>query len=500
MRSIVLKSLLLTAAWAPVVCLHPARAEVRLPALISDNMVLQQDTRANVWGWADPGELVTVRFAGRSAATAADSEGAWSVQFDALPAGATGDLTISGTNTRIIKNVLVGEVWLCAGQSPMGVPVRAIHQGAGELGQADIPRLRVFTVDKAASHFPSLRCEGSWQICTPQNARDFSATGYFFGRELMKQLDSPVGLIVATDGDAPAENWTPETALRADPRLATVIDGGSVQKPQAKPLEPTPAAPVRPAKDLGPTQTGPASLFNGMIAPLTPYTIQGALWHPGEADIRQAHRHRRLFPALIVSWRQAWGREFPFLFLQLGGTGPEPQHPHAPPEESQRAELREAQRLALDLRHTAMAVSVDLAEGIPPKNRREIGRRLALAAAATVYYRETPYSGPMLSSSQEELGKIRLSFRNARNLRPADGGKLKGFAIAGEDGRFVWADAQIEGDHVMVSHPRIPKPTAVRYGWADNPDCNLINGDGLPASPFRSDWLVGLGSGSGAVP
>jgi sialate O-acetylesterase len=147
-----------------------------------------------------------------------------------------------------------------------------------------------------------------------------------------------------------------------------------------------------------------------------------------------------------------------------------------------------------------MAVSVDLAEGIPPKNRREIGRRLALAAAATVYYRETPYSGPMLSSSQEELGKIRLSFRSARNLQPADGGKLKGFAIAGEDSRFVWADAQIEGDHVMVSHPLIPKPTAVRYGWADNPDCNLINGDGLPASPFRSDWLEGLGSGGGAVP
>lgn len=507
MRSILLKSLLLTAALVPVALQHAARAEVKLPALISDNMVLQQEARANVWGWADPGELVTVWFADRSVTTVADSEGAWSVQFEALTAGTTGDLTISGGKTRItggktriIKNVLVGEVWVCAGQTPMEVTVRAIDQGTGELSQADLPKLRMFTVEKAASHLPSNRCEGRWQVCTPQNARDFSATGYFFGRELMQHLDSPVGLILATAGDAPAENWTPEEALRADPQLAKVFDGGPSQKSRAEPVKPTTGAPVPAEQDLGATQTGPASFFNGMIAPLTPYTIQGALWQPGAADIRQAHRHRRLFPALIASWRQAWGRELPFLFLQLGGTVPEAQERNAPPRESKWAELREAQRLTLDLRHTAMAVSIDLAEGIPPKDRQEIGRRLALAAAATVYYRETSYSGPMLSSSQEELGKIRLSFLHARNLQAADGGKLKGFAIAGEDGRFVWADAQIDGDHVMVSHPLIPQPAAVRYGWADNPDCNLINEDGLPASPFRTDWLEGLGSGQTAVP
>jgi sialate O-acetylesterase len=474
------------AAWQP-----PARAEVTLPALISDNMVLQQESRANVWGWADPGELVTVRFAGRSVATAADSDGNWSVQFEGLTAGTTGDLTISGGNTRTIKNVLVGEVWVCAGGPALKIPLRATHEGAREARLADFPQIRMFTVGNTASDLPQTHCAGRWQVCTPQNVAEFPATGYFFSRTFIEQIDSPVGLILAAAGDAPAEHWIPERTLRADPRLATVFEQWQAKELQALP-QPPPEA----------NQGGPARLFNGMIAPLIPYTIQGALWHPGEADIRQVNRYRRLFPALILSWRQAWGREFPFIFLQLGAMAPGPQDGGRPPSESKKAEFREAQRLTLDLRHTAMAVAIDLGEkeGEPPRTRREMGRRLALAAAATVYYRDTPYSGPMLSSSQEELGKIRLSFRHAENLHAAGGCKLKGFDIAGEDGRFFWADAEIQGDHVMVSHPQIPRPAAVRYGWADHPDCNLVNGAGLPASPFRTDWLEYLGTRQTAVP
>jgi sialate O-acetylesterase len=226
-----------------------------------------------------------------------------------------------------------------------------------------------------------------------------------------------------------------------------------------------------------------------MIAPLIPYGIQGVIWYQGESNASQAALYRKLFPTMIMSWRQLWGSELPFLFVQLANFNARNVAPTGQPEESQWAELREAQLMTLELPRTAMAVAIDIGEGgdIHPKNKQDVGRRLALAAEATVYFQEVESSGPLFSGSQIEEGKVRLSFRHAEGLKPATGDKLKGFAIAGEDQKFVWADAEIQGDHVVLSSAEVAKPVAVRYGWADNPEVNLVNEAGLPASPFRTD-------------
>src|SRR4030095_9378851 len=233
----------------------------------------------------------------------------------------------------------------------------------------------------------------------------------------------------------------------------------------------------------------PGCLYNGMIAPLVPFSIQGVIWYQGESNAGQARLYRQLFPTMILSWRQRWNAEFPFLYVQLANFNARRVPPTGQPEESQWAELREAQLMTLEVPRTAMALAIDIGEAddIHPKNKQEVGRRLALAAEATVYYRDTEFSGPLITGSQEEEEKIRLSFRHAEGMKAADGGKLKGFSVAGEDRKFVWADAEVQGDHILISNPQVKKPVAVRYGWADNPECNLVNATGLPASPFRTD-------------
>jgi sialate O-acetylesterase len=236
----------------------------------------------------------------------------------------------------------------------------------------------------------------------------------------------------------------------------------------------------------------PSALYNGMIAPLTPYTIRGAIWYQGESNASQARLYRKLFPTMILSWRRAWNAEFPFLFVQLANYNAKRQPPTGQPEESTWAELREAQTMTLDLPRTGMAVTIDIGESadIHPANKQEVGRRLALIAEATVYYRDQPFAGPFFSGAQIEDGRMRLNFRNSQGMKASDGGKLKGFAIAGEDKKFVWADATIEGDHIIVSSPQVPEPVSVRYAWGDDPECNLVNDTGLPASSFRTDeWI-----------
>jgi sialate O-acetylesterase len=303
--------------------------------------------------------------------------------------------------------------------------------------------------------------------------------------------------------------WTPSAILAADPDFKPFADAWNKTKadyPKAKEnyekalaaWETAAAAakaegkqpPRKPNAPRGDTAFGaPGCLYNAMIAPLVPCTIQGAIWYQGESNASRAREYRKLFPTMILSWRQRWNEEFPFLYVQLANYNARGIPPTGEPEESQWAELREAQLMTLELPHTAMAVTIDIGEArdIHPKNKQEVGRRLALAAEATVYYRDTEFSGPLPGGSQEEDGKIRLSFRHAEGLKAADGGKLKGFAVAGDDRKFVWADTSIEGDHIIVSSSKVPKPVAVRYGWADNPDCNLTNAAGLPASPFRTD-------------
>ncbi len=488
----------------------PANADVRLPALISDNMVLLQDAPANVWGWADPQEKVTVTFAGKTAETTADAEGNWNVKLEGLTPAAEGDLKIAGNNQLTVKNVAVGEVWVGSGQSNMEWRVANSANPQEEISAAKYPKIRMFTVQRTPKGTPQTDCKGKWEVCSPETAANFSAVAYYFGRNLHQNLQVPVGLIHSSWGGTPAEFWTPTDVLSADPDFAGIIKGWETTKANylkakenyEKALEnwKTEAekaktagqpAPRRPSAPRGGNDFGsPGCLYNGMIAPLLPYTIRGAIWYQGESNAGNAQLYRKLFPTMISSWRQRWNLgEFPFLYVQLANYNARRVPPTGQPEDSNWAALREAQTMTLSLKNTGMALAIDIGEAddIHPKNKQEVGRRLALIAQATVYYREVEFSGPMFTSVQEEDGKMRLSFRYAEGLKAADGGKLKGFAIAGEDRKFHWAEAEIQGDHIVLQSPNVSKPVAVRYAWADNPEANLVNASGLPASPFRSD-------------
>jgi sialate O-acetylesterase len=496
---------------ATILC-AAAHADVRLPAVISDHMVLQQETPANVWGWAEPGEKVTVKFANKSTEAAADPAGKWSVKLDDLKAGTTGDLTIAGKNTVTVKDVAVGEVWVCSGQSNMEFRVAGARNAKDEIAAANFPLIRMFTVQKNAQAEPQEDLPGKWEVATPQTVGGFSAVAYFFGRKLHETLKQPIGLIHTSWGGTAAELWTPKPILAADPAFKPIFSAWErkvADYPKAKEAYEAamakwkeeakaaaaagkPAPPQPRAPQGGDAVGSPSALYNGMIAPLTPYTIRGVIWYQGESNAGAARLYRKLFPTMILSWRRAWNSEFPFLFVQLANFNAKHQPPTGQPEESSWAELREAQAMTLEIPHTGMAVAIDVGEAddIHPKNKQEVGRRLALVAEATVYYRDQEFSGPLFAGAQVEEGKIRLSFRHSQGMKPSDGDKLKGFAIAGEDKKFVWANATIEGDHVIVSSPEVKEPVAVRYAWGDNPECNLVNETGLPASPFRTDeWL-----------
>ena len=492
-----------------------AQAAVRLPALVSDNMVLQAEAKTNVWGWADPQEKVTVIFADKKGEATAGADGKWSVRLADLKAGTAGDLTIAGTNTIALKNVIVGEVWVASGQSNMEFIVSGAMNKDAEIATANFPQIRMFTVRKAAKDAPQDDCVGKWEVAAPDVAGHFSAVGYFFARHLHEKLKQPVGVIHTSWGGTPAEHWTPSPVMAADPDFKPQVENWSkivAAYPEAKAAwdktmaewkaaaeaaktagMPEPKKPGNPPRGGDPFG-GPGCLYNGMIAPVLPYTIQGAIWYQGESNASAAMLYRKLFPTMIMSWRRAWSTaglsgseqpDFPFLFVQLANFKPR----FDQPTESQWAELREAQLMTLELPHTGMAVAIDVGDDadIHPKNKQEVGRRLALSAESTVYFQDQEYSGPIIGGAQAEEGKIRLSFRNAEGMKSSDGGPIKGFAIAGEDRVFKWAEVEIQGDHVLVSSKEVPAPMSVRYAWADNPACNLINAAGLPASPFRTD-------------
>ena len=492
-----------------------AQAAIRLPALIGDNMVLQAEAKSNVWGWADPQEKVTVTFADKKGEATAGADGKWSVRLADLKAGTSGDLTVAGTNTIALKNVIVGEVWVASGQSNMEFAVGGSMNKEAEIAAANFPQVRMFTVKRIAKDQPQEDCAGKWEITTPAVVGRFSAVGYFFARHLHEKLKQPVGIIHTSWGGTPAEHWTPTPIIQADPDFKPSAENWAkivAAYPKAKEAwdakvaewttaveaakaagTPEPKRPGNPPRG-GDAFGGPGCLYNGMIAPVIPYTIQGAIWYQGEANASAGQLYRKLFPTMIMSWRRAWmngglaGSEqpdFPFLFVQLANYKAR----YEQPTESDWAELREAQLMTLEMPHTGMAVAIEIgeADNIHPKNKQEVGRRLALAAESTVYFQDQEYSGPIYSGAQAEDAKIRLSFRNAEGMKSSDGGPVKGFAVAGEDRVFKWAEVEIQGDHVLVSSKEVAKPVAVRYAWADNPECNLVNAAGLPASPFRTD-------------
>ena len=639
---------------------------MKLASLFSDHAVLQREIEIPVWGWAEPGGQVTVELAGNCAMTTAGADGKWLAKLPPLPAGGPHTLTARTQSVAplVVNDVLIGEVWLCSGQSNMEFQVPGVKNGKAEVAAADHPNLRLFHVPLASESRPQDDVPAAWELCTPESVRSFSAVGYFHGLELQRRLGVPVGLINSSRGGTKAEAWTSREGLAAEPALADLVaesdrlftsdpvavegfrkdltqweqtyvqrpfppnlgfeqgwanaEGNDDWKTIAAPghwqraglnfsgvvwfrrevaipgdwagqdltlsigacdksewtyfngefmgslthegcsnawctprvytvpgrlvkagknviavrvyshlydagmtgpaavmfVKPAAAPqydaislagtwayqvehnfgiiPPLPPMPPGPDTPGaPCALFNGMIAPLVPYAMRGAIWYQGESNADLPQQYRTLFPAMIRDWRRVWGQErFHFHFVQLANY----MNPPAEPGESLWAELREAQTMALSLADTGMAVIIELGDesDIHPKNKQDVGRRLAYSVLSKVHgLADVTPSGPLYKACKIEGSRVRLVFSDLGGGLEARGGALKAFAIAGPDRKFVWADAKIDGETVVVSSPQVSAPVAVRYGWADNPPCNLYNKAGLPASPFRTDdWVA----------
>jgi len=493
---------------------RPVAAEVKVSPLFTDHMVLQQGMAVPVFGTADANEQVTVTVGDAKATATADASGKWLAKVGPLQAGEPVELTIAGKgNTLTVKDVLVGEVWVCSGQSNMEWVVANSNNFQEERNSANYPAIRMFTVKKAVTGKPAKSLEGSWAVCNPQNVGAFSAVGYFFGRELHKSLNVPVGLIHTSWGGTPAESWATMEALQSDPDFKPILDRWDGQfaqfQQQLKQLPATldkwmtdsqradaegrPVPPVAVPQDPRSNPWRPAGLYNAMVAPLLPYGIKGAIWYQGESNAGHAYQYRKLLPAMIQSWRKAWGQgDFPFYIVSLANFTPVKDEPG----DSDWAELREAQTITANtVPHAGQSITIDIGEAndIHPRNKQEVGRRLALVALAKDYGKQIPYSGPTYDTMKVEGDAVRLTFKNTHGGLVARGGDtLKGFAIAGDDHKWYWADAKIDGDSVVVRSDKVQKPLAVRYAWANNPVCNLYNGAGLPAVPFRTDDWKGI--------
>jgi sialate O-acetylesterase len=483
---------------------YRAYANVVLSPLFADHMVLQRGVPIHIWGKAAPAERILATFRNDTRAVSADDIGLWSVHLPPAPAGGPFELTVKGNNTVVLRDVMVGDVWLDSGQSNMEFALRDTLNGAAEVASADYPKIRLMHVRRKVSSFPEADAEVSaWEVCSPRTAEGFSAVAYFFARELEGKLGIPIGLIDASWGGTPVEAWMSLRALSSSAQFMSAFAEWSQmtqdytarmlrrekkvrdwQEADARAKADGKASP--PPLPWEPNLENswmPAGLYNAMIAPLTPYPIAGAIWYQGESNTspERAPFYAPMFQTMIRDWRGAWGiGEFPFLFVQLANfkTGPTEKWP----------EVREAQLRTLSVTNTAMAVTVDIGDplDIHPRNKQEVGRRLALAARAIVDGEKIEYSGPLFRMAAPEGSAMRLWFDHAANGLVAKGGALKGFEIAGTDRKFVPAEARIENGTVVVSSALIQQPAYLRYGWADNPECNLYNKEGLPASPFRT--------------
>jgi sialate O-acetylesterase len=490
-----------------LLALGPAAwCDVKPNALISHNAVLQQGMTVPVWGAADNGEEVTVKFQNQSIATTAQN-GRWLVRLKPLKPGGPFTMTITGNNALTLTNILVGEVWLCSGQSNMEWPLSKTHDGSNAVAQARDPMLRLFRVPRKALDAPVTAVDAEWKECLPESAARFSAVGYYFGRDLRKARRVPVGLIDSSYGGSPVQAWTSLPALQADQDVKQVLDWhaghireypaklatyreamkkhqAEVARAQAEGKEPP--KPPREPQDPVTSPHRPAGLYNAMIAPLQPFAVKGAIWYQGESNAQMAWLYQRALTAMIRDWQAGFGREFPFLIVQLAPF----MKKVAEPQEAPWPELREAQRLtALAVPKSALVVTTDVGDenDIHPRRKEPVGQRLALAARAIAYGEDIEYSGPMHNAARILGDRIVLTFNHTGGGLVARGDKLAGFAIAGADRKFVNANARIVGNKIEVWSAAIPKPVAVRYGWANYPTGNLWNRAGLPASPLRTD-------------
>lgn len=510
-----MKKLDVAAAGLVITLASFAHADVKVPHLFSDHMVLQQQAaKVPVWGWADPGEQVTVTLGQQRRSVTAGPDGKWRAELSDLRPGDPQELLIAGKNQIRIQDVLVGEVWFGSGQSNMDASVSAkVKSFAGvineeqEIAAANDPQLRMFIADQQFADEPKEDVGGKWLVCSPQTVPAFSAVGYFFSRDLQRSLKTPVGMIVSAYGASTAQTWMSRQALEADPAFTPILEkyrddcakfnpieweasvakareaweaSAKQAKAEGKPEPRRPRLPANPHRD----QHNPCLLYNGMIRPLEGYAIRGVIWYQGESNGPTADIYDTLQNALIQDWRHRWGQgDFPFLFVLVTSDKPVASEPQI---NSQTATLRNNALKTLRLPRTGVAVAVDVGQvkNIHPKNKQEIGRRLALVAQAKVYGEPVEYSGPMYAGYTTDGNKVRIKFTHVDKGLAVKGDTLKGFDIAGENGVPIWANAVIEGDTVVVSSPAVAKPAVVRYGWADFPPLSLFGKNGLPTPPF----------------
>ena len=496
-----------------IICFAGAYADIRLPAIFSDNMILQRDMKVPIWGWGDSGEKVEVQFGHHKTKTKTGSDGRWVLYLDPIESGGPFQLIIIGKNKVVIDNVLVGEVWVCSGQSNMAMTVGRSFNAEEEIAAANSPNIRFFQVKRAKTKQPlddflddpafSNTSINKWGSCDAASVKDLTAVGYYFIRDIYENLEVPVGIISASWGGTSAEAWTPKETLVKDKELSSILDDWLGYNNEVKWLRDMYANYLKEVeeakaqkKEIPMYFNQPSVLFNGMIAPIIPYAIRGVTWYQGEGNALRARQYRRLFPAMIQSWREAWKQgDFPFLFVQLANF----MEPADQPEDANWAELREAQASTLDkLTNTGMAVIIDIGEAndIHPKNKQDVGKRLALSALKIAYHQDVVYSGPMYKSMEIEESEIRIRFEETGSGLMVKNryGYVNGFAVAGADKIFYWAKACIKDEKtVVITCDKVSKPVAVRYNWSNNPgDTNLYNKEGLPASPFRTDNWAGI--------
>lgn len=499
-----------------------AFADVRLPAVFGSGMVVQREFDAPIWGWAEPGEKVSVAGSwGAKAEAVAGDDGRWSLKLETPKAGGPFAVTVEGRNRIVLEDVLSGDVWLCSGQSNMARNINSIKP-VKDIEEANYPKIRLFQVRYAFSQVPLSDTSGKWIVCSPATVGGFSSTAYFFGRKLHRDLNIPIGLLQSAYGGTCIEAWTPMESQIGDPLVRSVKENydkaAAVYDPE-KAQEKFAAAkkewerkvadwnaaggkgdkPRAPEKAPHPQRHSnyPANLYNGMMAPIIPFAIKGAIWYQGESnagDIRRAENYRARLECLVASWRTAWGQgDFPFYFVQL----PNYQKPWtAPVENGGWPVLREAfMNVSKDVPDTGMAITIDIGEekDIHPKNKQDVGDRLGRLALHKAYGVDgIVWTGPIFTSCKFEDGKAVVKFETGGAPLSVKGARLEGFALVGDDGRVAKADAAIQGDDVVVvSSGAIKNPVAVYYAWAINPEgANLVNKEGLPASPFRFGSLL----------
>ena len=492
------------------------RAEVKLPAIISDHAVLQRDRAVPIWGWADQGEQVTVSLADRSATVTPDAQGRWEARLSKdLPVGGPYELVVQGKNKVVVKDVLVGEVWLGSGQSNMAWTVDKSRDFPAEREKARFPMIRMFKETSGPAGEPKLEGKGQWVVCSPETVGGFSATGYFFGREIHQALGVPVGVINSSVGGTPVEAWTRWEAQKDLPELKPLFESWekriaawdpakaaeqhklarekhkvAVEKAKAEGKTP-PAAPRAPVDPKNDTHR-PAVLFNAKINPLIPYGVRGAIWYQGEnnAGGPNAKNYGLQLRTMIADWRKLWiatPEDFAFAWVQLPNFR---KAQEKPVEESGWVVVREQMTDCLAVPGTGMAITLELGEAndIHPKDKQNVGKRLAQWALHSVYgKKEIAPSGPLYEGHAVKGSEVLVRFKHAHQGLKLNPAARSGFAIRGSDGEWKWGNARVDGETVVVSHPEIQQPVAVRYAWADNPVATLFNGAGLPAAPFRTD-------------